>query len=134
MVDEPVPSDDGAAMFGIHGHLQTLIALRLIEPGDERFFLVLQKALARSAEFFRHAPGVHGRGADRRASGGEPGRIRPALRHAPDPGRAPERRRCLEPDGDQRGLALIQAGRPVKLRNGSPRPEEAAPPRNADPS
>jgi hypothetical protein len=57
-VDELVPWDDSAELFQIRGHLQTLIALRLIEPGNERFFLLLQKALARSPDFFRHAPVV----------------------------------------------------------------------------
>ena len=132
MVDEPVPSDDGAALFQIRGHLQTLVALRLIEPGDERFFLVLQKALARSPEFFRHAPVV--------------------LDAAPIAGRPPLnlaefarrlRQQHLIPVGLQNGddawnqmalnagLALIQAGRPVKLPPPEPRPEDAAPPRNA---
>ena len=58
MVDEPVPFGDCPELFQIRGHMQTLIALRLIDPWDERFFLVLQKALARSPEFFRSAPVV----------------------------------------------------------------------------
>jgi septum site-determining protein MinC len=132
MVDEPVPGDDGARLFQIRGHLQTLIALRLIEPWDERFFLVLQKALARSPDFFRHAPVV--------------------LDAAPVAGRPPLnlaefgrrlRQQHLIPvgleNGDEpwnqmavnAGLALIQAGRPVKLPERDRTPEEAAPPRGA---
>jgi septum site-determining protein MinC len=43
-------------LFQIRGHLSTLLVLRLIEPRDDRFFLLLQKAIARSPGFFRHAP------------------------------------------------------------------------------
>ena len=43
-------------LFQIRGHLSTLLVLRLIEPRDDRFFVLLQKAIARSPGFFRHAP------------------------------------------------------------------------------
>ena len=48
--------DDCPELFQIRGHLSTLLVLRLIEPRDDRFFLLLQKAIARSPGFFRHAP------------------------------------------------------------------------------
>jgi septum site-determining protein MinC len=139
MVDEPVPSDDGAALFQIRGHLQTLIALRLIEPGDERFFLVLQKALARSPDFFRHAPVV---------LDAAPVAGRPPLNLAEFARRL--RQQHLVPVGLQNGddawsqvainagLALMPAGRPTKLPTAEPRREtpeprrdEGAPRRNA---
>jgi septum site-determining protein MinC len=47
---------DCPELFQIRGHLSTLLVLRLIEPRDDRFFLLLQKAIARSPGFFRHAP------------------------------------------------------------------------------
>ena len=131
-VDEPVPWDDSAELFQIRGHLQTLIALRLIEPGDERFFLVLQKALARSPEFFRHAPIVLDAG---------PVAGRPPLNLAEFGRRL--RQQHLIPVGLQNGdeawnqvavnagLALVAAGRPAKLSAPEPRPEDRVARRNA---
>lgn len=60
---DPVEARNCPEPFQIRGHLQTLIALRLIDPRDERFFFLLQDALARSPEFFRHAPVVIDAGA-----------------------------------------------------------------------
>ena len=60
---EPIELADCPELFQIRGHLQTLLALKLIRPRDERFFLVLQQALARSPKFFRHAPVVLDAGA-----------------------------------------------------------------------
>lgn len=57
-VTEPVDFGDPAELFQIRGHLHTLISLRLLEPDDHRFFLLLQKAIARAPDFFRHAPVV----------------------------------------------------------------------------
>ena len=65
---EPDEVADCAEPFQIRGHLQTLLSLKLIRPRDERFFLVLQQALARSPKFFRHAPVV----LDAGAMAGEP--------------------------------------------------------------
>ena len=112
-------------LFQIRGHLQTLIALRLIEPADERFFLVLQKALARSPEFFRQAPVVLDAG---------PVAGRPPLNLAEFARRL--RQQHLIPVGLQNGdeawnrmavnagLALIQAGRPTQLPAPEPRQEQ----------
>ena len=60
---EPAELADSPELFQIRGHLQTLLSLKLIRPRDERFFLVLQQALARSPKFFRHAPVVLDAGA-----------------------------------------------------------------------
>jgi septum site-determining protein MinC len=57
-VGEPVDFGDGHELFQIRGHLYTLLVLRLIDPADPQFFLLLQKALGRAPEFFRHAPVV----------------------------------------------------------------------------
>lgn len=125
-VDEPVPWDDSTELFQIRGHLQTLIALRLIEPADERFFWVLQKALARSPDFFRHAPVVLDAG---------PVAGRPPLNLAEFARRL--RQQHLVPVGLQNGdeawsqmavnagLALMPAGRPTKLAAPEPAPEPA---------
>ena len=131
MVDEPVPFGDCPELFQIRGHMQTLIALRLIEPWDERFFLVLQKALARSPEFFRHAPVVLDAG---------PVAGRPPLNLAEFARRL--RQQHLVPVGLQNGddtwnklavsagIALLPAGRPTKLK-AEPKAEDPAPRRNA---
>ena len=42
----------------MRGHLYNLVTIRLIEPEDHRFFPMLQNAIARAPEFFRHAPVV----------------------------------------------------------------------------
>jgi septum site-determining protein MinC len=131
MVDEPVPFGDCPELFQIRGHMQTLIALRLLEPWDERFFLVLQKALARSPEFFRHAPVVLDAG---------PVAGQPPLNLAEFGRRL--RQQHLVPVGLQNGddawsqmavsagIALLPAGRPAKLQP-QPKAEDAAPRRNA---
>jgi septum site-determining protein MinC len=51
-------SDDCPELFQVRSHLYNLVTLRLIEPEDHRFFPLLQNALARAPEFFRHAPVV----------------------------------------------------------------------------
>ena len=125
-VDEPVPWDDSAEVFQIRGHLQTLIALRLIEPANERFFLLLQKALARSPDFFRHAPVVLDAG---------PVAGQPPLNLAEFARRL--RQQQLVPIGLQNGddawsqvavnagLALLPSGRPAKLATPEPAREPA---------
>ena len=50
--------DDCPELFQVRGHLYNLVTLRLIEPEDHRFFPLLQNAIARAPEFFRHAPVV----------------------------------------------------------------------------
>jgi septum site-determining protein MinC len=112
---EPIEAAD-CELFQIRGHLQTLIALRLIEPWNERFFLVLQQALARSPEFYRHAPVVVDAG---------PVAGQPLLNLAEFARRL--RQQQLVPVGLQNGdeswsqmavkagLALFPAGRPVEL-------------------
>ena len=50
--------DDCPELFQVRSHLYNLVTLRLIEPEDHRFFPLLQNAIARSPEFFRHAPVV----------------------------------------------------------------------------
>jgi septum site-determining protein MinC len=129
--DESVPVEDGRAPFQIRGHLQTLIALRLLEPRDERFFLALQQALARSPEFFRHAPVVLDAG---------PVAGQPPLNLAEFGRRL--RQQHLIPVGLQNGddawnrvaigagLALVPSGRPVKLPAQEQRPAATAPRRN----
>src|SRR5919106_2324145 len=134
-IADEAAADDGPALFQIRGHLQTLIALRLIEPADERFFLVLQKALARSPGFFRHAPVV---------LDAEPVAGRPPLNLAEFARRL--RQQHLVPVGLQNGdeawshmavnagLALLPAGRPAKLVPDEPAPgpsDDPAPRRNA---
>lgn len=132
---EPVDTDNCPELFQIRGHLRTLIALRLIEPRDERFFLVLQKALARSPEFFRHAPVVLDAGA---VAGQPPLNLAEFARRL--------RQQQLVPVGLQNGdeawsqmavnagLALLPTGRPIELAAEESRPsrsEDAAPRRNA---
>lgn len=126
--DEPIEAGDGE-LFQIRGRLQTLIALRLIEPHDERFFLVLQKALARSPEFFRHAPVVLDAG---------PVAGQPPLNLAEFARRLRQQR--LVPVGLQNGdeswsqmavragLALFPPGRPAELAAEASRPAPAADP------
>jgi septum site-determining protein MinC len=128
---EPVPWDDSAELFQIRGHLQTLIALRLIEPGNERFFLLLQKALARSPDFFRHAPVVLDAGP---VAGLPPLNLAEFARRL--------RQQQLIPVGLQNGddawsqvavnagLALLPPGRPAKLV--TPEPEPAPEPAPAE--
>jgi septum site-determining protein MinC len=132
---EPIEAGD-CELFQIRGHLQTLIALRLIEPRDDRFFLVLQKALARSPGFFRHAPVVLDAGP---VAGQPPPNLAEFARRL--------RQQQLIPVGLQNadeiwsqmavkaGLALLPAGRPVELAPSGPRPTtpsaEPAPRRNA---
>jgi septum site-determining protein MinC len=123
---EPIEAGDGE-LFQIRGHLQTLIALRLINPRDDRFFLALQKALARSPEFFRHAPVVVDAG---------PVAGQPPLNLAEFARRL--RQQHLVPVGLQNadevwsevavkaGLALFPVGRPVELAAGGPRPASAS--------
>jgi septum site-determining protein MinC len=53
--DDP---DDCPELFQVRSHLYNLVTLRLIEPEDHRFFPLLQNAIARAPEFFRHAPVV----------------------------------------------------------------------------
>jgi septum site-determining protein MinC len=112
-------------LFQIRGHLQTLIALRLIQPRDERFFLSLQQALARSPKFFRHAPVVIDAGA---VAGQPPLNLAEFARRL--------RQQHLVPVGLQNGdeawshmavnagLALLPTGRPAKL---APDEAEAGP-------
>ena len=130
---EPTDPDIGE-LFQIRGHLQTLIELRLIEPRDERFFLDLQKALARSPDFFRHAPVVVDAG---------PVAGQPPLNLAEFARRL--RQQQLVPVGLQNGdeawsemavkagLALFTGGRSVELAPSGPRPTSSsadpAPPR-----
>lgn len=126
---EPIEAGDGE-LFQIRGHLQTLIALRLIDPRDERFFLALQKTLARSPGFFRHAPVVVDAGA---VAGQPPLNLAEFARRL--------RQQQLVPVGLQNadeswsemavkaGLALFRAGRPVELvPSGSPPTAPAAEP------
>lgn len=57
-IGEPLDFADSPELFQIRGHLYTLLVLRLIEPTDPQFFMLLQKALARAPGFFRYAPVV----------------------------------------------------------------------------
>jgi septum site-determining protein MinC len=138
MVDEATPIDGYPELFQIRGHLQTLIALRLIEPRHEQFFLALQKALARSPGFFRHAPVVLDAG---------PVVGQPPLNLAEFARRL--RQQQLVPIGIQNGddswnqvainagLAVVPAGRPVAVPAAEApsavalRAEEPRPRRNA---
>jgi septum site-determining protein MinC len=125
---EPVGVGGCPELFQIRGHLQTLIALRLIEPRDERFFLVLQEALARSPEFFRHAPVVVDAGA---VAGQPPLNLAEFARRL--------RQQHLVPVGVQNadeawsdmavnaGLALFQTGRPAKLAPEEPKASNDTP-------
>jgi septum site-determining protein MinC len=132
MVEEPVPIDGYPELFQIRGHLQTLIALRLIEPRHEQFFLALQKALARSPGFFRHAPVVLDAG---------PVAGQPPLNLAEFARRL--RQQHLVPVGLQNGdetwnqmainagLAVVPAGRPVAVPAAEPTPETPQRPEQA---
>jgi septum site-determining protein MinC len=127
---EPLAAGDSPELFQIRAQLQTLLALKLLQPRDERFFLVLQQALARSPKFFRHAPIV----VDAGAVAGEP-----PLNLAEFARRL--RQQHLVPVGLQNGdeawsnmavnagLALLPAGRPPKTA-----PEEPAPAPSSDPT
>jgi septum site-determining protein MinC len=57
-VGEADDFSDCPELFQVRGHLYNLVTLRLIEPDDHRFFPMLQNAIARSPDFFRHAPVV----------------------------------------------------------------------------
>lgn len=135
---EPVEAGNGPELFQIRGHVRTLITLRLIEPRDERFFLVLQKALARSPEFFRHAPVVLDAGA---VAGQPPLNLAEFARRL--------RQQHLVPIGLQNGdeawsqmavkagLALFPTARPLELMADEPRPsrsDEAAPRPSEEPA
>jgi septum site-determining protein MinC len=123
---EPVELADSPELFQIRGHLQTLLSLKLIRPRDERFFLVLQQALARSPKFFRHAPVVLDAGA---VAGQPPLNLAEFARRL--------RQQHLVPVGLQNGdeawshmavnagLALMPAGRPAKLVPDEPAPSPA---------
>jgi septum site-determining protein MinC len=119
--------DDCPELFQIRGHLYNLVTLRLIEPEDHRFFPLLQNAIARAPEFFRHAPVV----LDATAVAGRP-----------PPNMAEFARRLrqqrLVPVGVQNGdeawtkaalnagLGLFPAGRPAEvLRRQEPLPDGA---------
>jgi septum site-determining protein MinC len=122
-------ADSDRELFQIRGHLQTLVVLRLIQPRAERFFIELQKALARSPEFFRAAPVVLDAG---------PVVGQPPLNLAEFARRL--RQQQLVPVGLQNGdeswsemavksgLALFRSGRPVELTPKDPDPELVAPP------
>jgi septum site-determining protein MinC len=125
---EPVQVDDSPELFQIRAQLQTLLALKLIQPRDERFFLVLQQALARSPKFFRHAPIVVDAG---------PVAGQPPLNLAEFARRL--RQQHLVPVGLQNGdeawshmavnagLALLPSGRPAKVAPEEPTTEHAEP-------
>jgi septum site-determining protein MinC len=123
------PIEAGACeFFQIRGHIQTLIALRLIDPWDDRFFPALQRALARSPGFFRHAPVVVDAG---------PVAGQPPLNLAEFARRL--RQQQLIPVGLQNadenwsemavnaGLALLPAGRAVELAPSEPAPTSPSP-------
>lgn len=131
---DPAEVRDCPEPFQIRGHLQTLIALRLFEPRDERFFFLLQDALARSPEFFRHAPVVIDAGA---VAGQPPLNLAEFARRL--------RQHQLVPVGLQNGdeawsrmavnagLALFAGGRPAQQtveERGSAPSTDAAPRRN----
>ena len=132
---EPVQVDDSPELFQIRAQLQTLLALKLIQPRDERFFLVLQQALARSPKFFRHAPIVVDAG---------PVAGQPPLNLAEFARRL--RQQHLVPVGLQNGdeawshmavnagLALLPSGRPAKVAPEAAAPEAAAPSQPDDPA
>jgi septum site-determining protein MinC len=125
---EPVQVNDSLELFQIRAQLQTLLALKLIQPRDERFFLVLQQALARSPKFFRHAPIVVDAGA---VAGQPPLNLAEFARRL--------RQQHLVPVGLQNGdeawshmavnagLALLPSGRPAKKAPEEATPEQAAP-------
>ena len=132
---EPVQVDDSPELFQIRAQLQTLLALKLIQPRDERFFLVLQQALARSPKFFRHAPIVVDAG---------PVAGQPPLNLAEFARRL--RQQHLIPVGLQNGdeawshmavnagLALLPSGRPAKVAPEEAAPQAAAPSQTDDPA
>jgi septum site-determining protein MinC len=123
-VGEAGDLEDCPELFQVRGHLYNLVTLRLIEPEDQRFFAVLQNAIARAPDFFRHAPVV----LDAAAVAGRP-----------PPNMAEFARRLrqqrLVPVGVQNGdeawtqaalnagLGLFPAGRPAETQ---PRQGEAA--------
>ncbi|MGH6945290.1 MAG: septum site-determining protein MinC [Geminicoccaceae bacterium] len=130
---EPTPEQavdfgDCPELFQIRGHLYTLVTLRLIEPRDPRFFLLLQKALGRAPDFFRHAPVVLDAG---------------PVADQPPPNLAEFARRLrqqqLVPAGLQNGdetwsqmavnagLGLFPAGRATELAAPPPKPGPTAP-------
>jgi septum site-determining protein MinC len=127
---DPGEVGDRPELFQIRAQLQTLLALKLLQPRDERFFLVLQQALARSPKFFRHAPIVVDAGA---VAGQPPLNLAEFARRL--------RQQHLVPVGLQNGdeawshmavnagLALLPGGRPAKLE-----PEEPAPSPSDDPA
>ena len=117
--------DDCPELFQVRGHLYNLVTLRLIEPEDHRFFPLLQNALARAPDFFRHAPVV----LDAAAVAGRP-----------PPNMAEFARRLrqqrLVPVGVQNGdeawtqaalnagLGLFPAGRPAEVLRRQEAPQE----------
>ena len=117
--------DDCPELFQVRGHLYNLVTLRLIEPEDHRFFPLLQNAIARAPEFFRHAPVV----LDAAAVAGRP-----------PPNMAEFARRLrqqrLVPVGVQNGdeawtqaalnagLGLFPAGRPAEMLRRQEAPQE----------
>jgi septum site-determining protein MinC len=131
--DEPLAAGDSPELFQIRAQLQTLLALKLLQPRDERFFLVLQQALARSPKFFRHAPIVVDAGA---VAGQPPLNLAEFARRL--------RQQHLVPVGLQNGdeawsnmainagLALLPAGRPAKAAPEDT--EERAPTPSSDPA
>jgi septum site-determining protein MinC len=120
---------DCPELFQIRGHLYNLVTLRLIEPEDHRFFPLLQNAIARAPEFFRHAPVV----LDAAAVAGRP-----------PPNMAEFARRLrqqrLVPAGVQNGdeawtqaalnagLGLFPAGRPAEVLRRQEAPQEGVEP------
>ena len=126
-------------LFQIRAQLQTLLALKLIQPRDERFFLVLQQALARSpsSSGTRRSSWMRARC---RPAAAEPGGVRaPSAPAASGSGRLAERRRSLEPHGGQcraRPVAVRAAGQGC-ARGAAPQaaapsqPDDPAPRRNA---
>jgi septum site-determining protein MinC len=47
-----------ALPFSIRGHGFTLLSLRVIDPWNERFFMLLSDFIAQAPQFYRHAPVV----------------------------------------------------------------------------
>jgi septum site-determining protein MinC len=52
------PSDGRHYPFQVRGSLQTILALRLIAPGDPGFFPLLHEKIAHAPDFYRDAPVV----------------------------------------------------------------------------
>jgi septum site-determining protein MinC len=119
--------DDCPELFQVRGHLYNLVTLRLIEPEDHRFFPLLQNALARAPEFFRHAPVVLDASA---VAGRPPPNMAEIARRL--------RQQRLVPVGVQNGdeawtqaalnagLGLFPAGRPAEAPRRQDAPEETA--------